>query len=100
MSMVHKQVLPNGKVSVTFEMPASIWADSIHLVGDFNQWNTQSHPMRQRHSDGVWHITLILDAGREYQYRYLVNGTEWQNDWQADRYTPNPYSSDNSVLNT
>ncbi len=98
--MIHKQPLPDGKVAVTFEMPASVWADSIHLVGDFNQWNTQSHPMKQRHSDGVWTPTLTLDAGREYQYRYLLNGTDWQNDWQADHYTPNPYSSDNSVVVT
>jgi 1,4-alpha-glucan branching enzyme len=98
--MVHKHILPSGKVSVTFEMPASIWADSIHLVGDFNQWNTQSHPLKQRPSDGAWEITLVLDAGREYQYRYLVNGTDWQNDWQADQYKPNPYSTDNSVLVT
>lgn len=98
--MIHKQPLPNGQVSVTFEMPASIWADSIYLVGDFNQWDTRSLPMKQRHSDGVWEIRLTLDAGREYQYRFLVNGTDWQNDWQAERYAPNPYDAENSVVAT
>jgi len=100
MHMVRKQSLSNGRVSVTFELPASIWADSIYLVGDFNNWDTNSLPMKQRRSDGVWEITLPLDAGREYQYRYLVNGTDWQNDSQAERYTPNPFSSENSVLTT
>jgi 1,4-alpha-glucan branching enzyme len=98
--MIRKQPLPSGKVAVTFEMPASIWADSIHLVGDFNQWDTQSLPMKQRHGDSVWEITLALETGHEYQYRYLVNGTDWQNDWQAERYAPNPFSSDNSVFST
>jgi len=98
--MVRKKPLPNGKVAVTFEMPASVWADSIHLVGDFNNWDTRSMPLKQRHSDGVWEITLTLEAGHEYQFRYLVNGADWQNDWQADRYTPNPYNSENSVIRT
>ena len=98
--MVRKQPLSGGKVAVTFELPASIWADTIYLVGDFNQWDTRSLPMKQRHSDGIWTITLPLETGQEYQYRYLVNGTDWQNDLQADRYTPNPYSSENSVVTT
>ncbi|MBI1802824.1 MAG: isoamylase early set domain-containing protein [Chloroflexi bacterium] len=98
--MIRKQILPDAKVAVTFEMPASIWADTIHLVGDFNEWNRASHPLRQRHSDGIWEINLVLDAGREYQYRYLVNATDWHTDWQADRATPNPYGSENSVVVT
>ena len=98
--MVHKKPLPDQKVAATFELPSSIWADSIHLVGDFNQWNHSSLPMKQRHSDGVWNVTVVLEVGRDYQYRYLINGTDWQNDWQADRYIPNPYSTENSVVST
>jgi hypothetical protein len=30
----------------------------------------------------------------------LVNGAEWHNDWQADKYVPNPFSGDNSVVIT
>ncbi len=97
--MIRKRSLASGKVAVTFEMPASVWADSIFLVGDFNAWSKSSHPLRQR-SDGVWEVTLELDAGHEYQYRYLVNATDWQNDWQADRYERNPYDSENSVVVT
>jgi 1,4-alpha-glucan branching enzyme len=97
--MIRKNVLPDGRVSVTFEMPASVWADSIHVVGDFNDWSSSAHPLTQRH-DGTWQTTLILDAGRDYQFRYLINGVDWQNDWQADRYTPNPFSTENSVVRT
>jgi 1,4-alpha-glucan branching enzyme len=98
--MVHKKPLPDQKVAATFELPSSIWADSIHLVGDFNQWNHSSLPMKQRHSDGVWEVSVVLDAERDYQYRYLINGTDWQNDWQADRYIANPYDTENSVVST
>ena len=98
--MITKQPLPNGKVAVTFEMPASIWADSVYLAGDFNEWNSQSHPLKQRRSDEGWEITLELDAGRAYQFRYLVNGSDWHNDWKADDYVPNPFGGDNSVVKT
>jgi hypothetical protein len=44
---------------------------------------------------------LTLDAGREYQFRYLVDGKKWENDWKADKYVAAPYSNaDNSVVST
>lgn len=90
-----------GKVRVTFEVPCSIWAESIHLVGDFNDWDQQAHPLKKmRRSDATRRITLELDAGREYQFRYLVDGQKWYNDWQADAYAPNPFGGDNSVVRT
>ncbi len=85
-------------VSVTFQLPASIWAESVNLVGDFNDWNRRSHPMTRSRQDDRWQITLELERGRSYQFRYLVNGTDWQNDWHADRYVPNAYGGENSVL--
>lgn len=30
-------------------------AESLHLIGDFNQWNAKSHPMENK-GDGVWEI--------------------------------------------
>jgi len=85
-------------VSVTFQLPASIWAESVNLVGDFNDWNRRSHAMTRSRQDDCWQITLQLERGRSYQFRYLVNGTDWQNDWNADRYVPNAYGGENSVL--
>jgi len=41
-----------------------------------------------------------LSAGREYQFRYLVDGQDWYNDWQADKYVPNNFGGDNSVVVT
>jgi len=89
-----------GYVLVTFELPSAIWAEKVTLVGDFNDWNRASHPLRQSRDDSVWRITLELPRGREYQFRYLVNDTDWHNDWQADKYVPNPFGGDNSVVMT
>lgn len=99
--MIKKAPSPReGKVLVTFELPASFWATQVHLVGDFNDWDQASHPLTQRRTDEVWEITLELDAGREYQFRYLMDGREWCNDDHADGYTPNPHGGDNSVVVT
>ena len=89
----------NGKVQVTFSLPAEVQGETVYLVGDFNNWDEHSTPM-QRESDGSFSVTLELEKGREYQFRYLVNNTEWHNDWRADRYIPNLISGDNSVVIT
>jgi 1,4-alpha-glucan branching enzyme len=47
-------------------------AQSVALVGDFNQWNPQTHPMTRR-PDGAWSIRLELPHGH-HQYQFLVDG--------------------------
>ena len=89
-----------ARVNVRFELPPAIWADSVFLVGDFNQWNEASHPMTRGRNDPTWSISLDLDRDKTYEFRYLVNGREWHNDWNADGYAPNPYGGTNSVVST
>ncbi len=91
----------NGErmVKVTFRLPATLWVDTIHLVGDFNGWNCISHPLRQDRA-GNWFLTVELEANRIYQFRYLCDGTEWFNDNQADAYIYNPAGSSNFAVVT
>lgn len=89
-----------GKLHVTFQFPAAIWAESVYLVGDFNGWNSRSHPFTRLRDDGCWQVMIELETGRAYQFRYLVNGTQWQNDNHADGSAPNPLGGDNSVILT
>lgn len=99
--MIHKEPSDRpGKVRVTFELPASIWADRVHLCGDFNNWSQTDTPLHQSRLDGTWRVTLELDAGKRYEFRYLINGSEWHNDWSADGYVPNDHGGDNSVVET
>jgi 1,4-alpha-glucan branching enzyme len=72
----------------------------VHLVGEFNDWNQHSHSLVRRRGEENWNITLELPAGREYQFRYLVDGKDWYNDWQADKYVPNSFGGENSVVVT
>lgn len=97
--MLTKQNGKQNVVQVTFLLPSDVQGESVHLVGDFNNWDETVSPMK-REKDGSFVLTLELETGHEYQFRYLVNGDEWHNDWKADKYVPNPYSGDNSVLVT
>ncbi len=99
--MIRKVPSPTpGFVLVTFELPAAIWAEQVALVGEFNSWNKKSHFLQQDRTDATWRITLELPVGQRYQFRYLVNGTDWHNDWTADAYVANLQGSDNSVVIT
>ncbi len=86
-------------VRVTFGISSSIWVDQVHLVGDFNNWNRHSLPLEHSPHNG-WRISLELQKGRVYQYRFLLDRARWCNDCNADRYVPNPFGGDNSVVET
>jgi 1,4-alpha-glucan branching enzyme len=99
--MVRKDfVNTNGKTvaRVTFTLPDSLWADEIYLVGDFNNWNDSSHPMQQDHR-GDWTLTVDLEMGRAYQFRYRRDGG-WINECEADAYVYNRYGGGNFVVVT
>lgn len=88
-----------GLIRVTFRYPSDAYAETVHLAGDFNDWNASSLPLSCcRKSDHYWQIELDLPAGRRYAFRYLVNGDTWVNDPQADDYMYNPFGNTNSVI--
>src|SRR5688572_28366038 len=95
--MLKKKFLKT-KCKVEFLLPDQLAADanSAYLVGDFNNWDESATPMEKKGKS--FKATLDLPLDGEYQFRYLVNGSEWHNDWHADRYVPNPFSCDNSVV--
>jgi 1,4-alpha-glucan branching enzyme len=87
-----------GVVRVTFELPSTMWAERVNLVGDFNDWDTTATPMTRNRSDANWKVTIELKDGQCYRFRYLVEGKEWLNDWHADDHAENPYGSYDSVV--
>jgi 1,4-alpha-glucan branching enzyme len=87
---VSKRYLKTKPVSkVTFMLPNEIadGAATASLVGDFNGWNPEATRMR-RLKTGEFKVTVDLEIGREYQYRYLLDDGRWTNDDDADRYVP------------
>ncbi len=85
---------------VTFKLAADACEGSktLCLVGEFNDWNTRSHPMK-RLKDGSFSLSVQLAPGREYQYRFLTDSGRWLNDTAADRYEFSAFAGgDNSVV--
>jgi 1,4-alpha-glucan branching enzyme len=87
----------NGKATVTFTLDPRVNATRASVCGDFNQWSETSHEMR-RGEDGGFTLTLELEPGRSYRFRYLLDGDRWENDWAADAYVPNDFGADDSLV--
>jgi len=59
---------PLRRVTFEFYAPA---AGEVFLVGEFNDWNETSVPLR-RNADGNWRVELMLPAGI-YRYKFRVD---------------------------
>jgi len=73
---------------VKFTIPSS-QAKNItkaNVVGDFNNWNVNATPMKKLKSDGSFSCLVELPEGKEYQFRYLLDGNKWINDNRPDNF--------------
>jgi 1,4-alpha-glucan branching enzyme len=96
--MIHKRPSPSpGKVLVAFEIPGTVWAERINLVGDFNDWDRESLPLQLGRNEN-WRVELELDEGTEYRFRYLMDGDYWGYDWHADKHLTGADGSCDSVI--
>lgn len=86
---------------VTFSLPAEAvtGASSVTLLGDFNEWQEQAGIPLKPQKDGSYKTQVELSGGQRYEFRYLVDGYRWENDYDADQYVPSPYNGiDNCVV--
>lgn len=90
---INKTILPDkGICRITFTLKDTLvdHPKEAAIVGDFNNWDPQGVRMNKS-PQGYFEQTVELPAGRDYQFRYLVNRVNWENDWQADAYAPTPF---------
>ena len=92
-----KRTNADGTVTVTFELSSDVGASNAHVCGEFNDWSTTATPMTANGGAGL-SVTLTLDGGRAYRFRYLLEDGRWENDWAADDYVPNDFGGDDSVV--
>jgi 1,4-alpha-glucan branching enzyme len=104
MALIKKNLKAGNACNVTFSLPsqAANGAKEVCIAGDFNKWNVKDPAYKlKKKADGSFSITLKLEQGREYQFRYLIDKNHWENDWAADKYVPAPNShEENSVVIT
>jgi 1,4-alpha-glucan branching enzyme len=84
-------------VVVTFRLPSDIASETASVVGDFNEWDPQQGVM-ERDDSGAFSCSLTIRPGRTYQYRYLLDGDRWTNDWAANSFVPNMFGGEDSLL--
>ena len=100
---LNKTFSSDGKkctVVFTVNPQAAGGATKVHLVGDFNSWNITANPMKKS-PDGSFTLKKQFETNKEFQFRYVLDGNVWINDWKADKYVRSEIANDdNSVLDT
>jgi 1,4-alpha-glucan branching enzyme len=86
-----------GACRVEFRLPPESGAQRAWLAGDFNDWSTDACPL-ERADDGTLAVSVLLEPGRSYRFRYYLGDGEWENDWAADEYVENDHGGADSVV--
>jgi len=98
---IQKKALKSNKYKVSFKIDTNTAKDfsTASLVGDFNNWDLSKDVMRKLKKDGSFSIQKTLEAGKEYQFKYVLDGNNWSNDPEADKYVATEFAdSQNSVV--
>jgi len=82
---------------VTFKLPSETAAAQAAVLGEFNDWDPQAHLMKKL-KDGSFSATVPLEAGREYRFRYLLDGERWVNDLDPDSLVRNRFGAEDCVI--
>lgn len=88
---------PVCKVKFIAPEPLTQKSKKIYLAGEFNGWNFEETLLKKQ-KNGSFATTLDLETGGEYQYRYVLDGEQWENDYDADKYLPSDVGVENSVV--
>ena len=85
------------QVKVTFVLPQDEVAGKTSVVGDFNSWDPSKTKFVRR-ANGTYSVSVNVDSGSEYAFRYFGENGTWMNDDEADAQQPNVFGSANSVV--
>lgn len=85
-----------GKSTVLFRVTTETTASTVHVAGSFNGWNQRENPLDQI-SPGQWETTKILEYG-SYEYKFVVDGTDWRTDESNPLRAPDGHQGFNSIV--
>ena len=94
-----KRVRGKDLVAITFRSKAPEDTESLRLLGEFNDWRPDRHPMKRR-KDGTWSVTVRLPKDEQFHFRYLVDDERWLTDEQSDGLALNELGDPNAVVKT
>jgi 1,4-alpha-glucan branching enzyme len=92
---------PASDVGVLLQSQQFIFEDStaqsVALVGQFNDWRSDATPLVFDSTTGAWSVTVLLAPGR-YEYQFLVDGSRHVADPTAATAASDFGASPNSVV--
>jgi 1,4-alpha-glucan branching enzyme len=98
--MLKREVTKNKKqVKITFVVPDNPEHARISVVGDFNDWDPEANKLIRR-SNNTRSVSVVLDVGKQYAFRYRTEDDQWFNDEAADAYVVNEHGTENGVVIT
>lgn len=92
---MHKHSTPQPKRRKVIFYCDTPHASQVALVGSFNDWDPERHPMNHG-GGGRWNKALLLSPG-EYEYKFWIDG-RWQEDPRNGQTVVNPFGTLNSLL--
>lgn len=97
MSISKKPLKTKPVCKVTFKAEKTLVgeAETVAIAGEFNNWTPEA---MKGSKAGDYSITLDLETGREYAFRYVLNGDQWINDPEADRYVVGSYGAEDGII--
>jgi predicted flap endonuclease-1-like 5' DNA nuclease len=90
-----------SKKKISFSLAPEIVGDAASgiLIGEFNNWDTANGIELKKIKDGSLSTSVSLEAGKSYEYRYLLSDGRWVNDDNAYSYSfVFNYQIDNCVI--
>ncbi len=81
----------------TFVFRAETPLKSVNVAGTFNGWNAGANPMIADADGLTWRLTLPLELGA-YQYKFVLDGSNWIPDPKAERNQTDAEGNTNSLL--
>ncbi|KPI34132.1 hypothetical protein OV450_6043, partial [Actinobacteria bacterium OV450] len=69
--MLERKKLKN-RTLITFILPEDTPPGPVSVVGDFNHWNPDAHPLHPR-GDGMRTVSISLPTNQTHAFRYLGN---------------------------
>ena len=85
-----------GRWRVRLHLASTTEADTIHVAGSFNGWDSGALPM-ERGADGRWAAELEADSGR-LSYKFVLDGGRWIPDPENAEREPDGHGGENTVL--
>ncbi len=98
---IKKQFLkskPVCKVTFSLTQEEAFEAGKVQLLGEFNDWNVEEAIDLKKFKNGTYKATLDLETAKSHQFKYLIDGTKWENDQAADGYVNNGIGAEENFV--